>query len=212
MSTKKQTTVQFNKAGESAYNTLIPQASGVMGQFMQDPMKSIFFNNQLAMGNKQIDRGNQSQIATLLNNMRGMGGGGMNPFMLSMLAQGNRTASGNKADLLRALLGQATQARMGAAQQGMGFQPLQTGQTQKTSGLGTWLPQVIGAGLGAATSFATGGASGLLGMGFGGNPTSPGDLGTPGFGGGVNYRMPQQDWLGQVPFAPLASYGGSYRR
>jgi len=88
--------------------------------------------------------------------------------------------------------GQMRQSAIGMAGQ---YRPLQTGQTQtqQVSGLGSWLPQVVGAGLGAAGAFFGGG---MGGSGGGSSPFSqmPGDYANQPTGnlptGGMNMNSP----------------------
>jgi hypothetical protein len=189
MSQKQVTTDQFAPAGMSAYNQLMPQAAGVYGQYMQDPFKSSFFQQMMGMGNAQIGQQGQTQTSNLLRNAQSMGGGA-NPYLQSLMAQQGRATSGQQAGFMQNMLGNANQSRMWAAGNAAGFRPLQTGQTQQTSGLGTWLPQLIGAGLGVAAGAATGGKSMAAGglmhgtMGAMGSAMSP--MQSPFLQGGFN--------------------------
>ena len=197
MSTKKVSTTQFNPAGESAYNSLIPQYSNTMSQFMNDPMKSTFFNQMLGMGQANIGQQNQTSMNQLTRNAMGMGGG-QNPYLQSLMAQQGRGASAQNANLCGSLLNNASNTRFAAAGNAGAFQPLQTGSTQTTGGLGSWLPQLMGAGLGMAGGFLGGGAGGI-GAGIqnvvnnGGNPFFGSQFGkggsSGGYGGGASQNM-----------------------
>lgn len=143
----------------SLYGSNTAQGSSVMSDFASNPFQSMFFNTQSQMLNKNISQQQQSSNSTMLNNARQFGSGGSNPYLASLMAQSNRAYSGMQAQGFNSLLGSAAQNRMGAASSLMNFQPLQTGgsNVQTTSGLGTWLPQLIGGGLGALTGGLFGG-------------------------------------------------------
>lgn len=148
---------QFNQAGMDAYNKMTPQMAQVIQMYMSNPLTASYFQNQLGMANKQIGQQGQSDIFTLLHNARSAGQGGNNPYLQGQLAKQGRAGSANRANAFTQLLLGAEGNRRWAAGGAGGYQPLQTGatmnstQTQKTSGLGTWLPQVAGIGLGLAT-------------------------------------------------------------
>lgn len=176
MSTKKITTNQYAPAGMNAYNQVIPQAANVWSAFMQNPLQNSFFQQNQQLANNQIGQGSQSQLTTMLNNMRqlGVGGtGGSSPFLSSMLAQQGRGTSAQMSNsFMQNLLG-TNQLRMSAANSAGGFNPLATGQTGTTGGLGSWLPQLAGTALGALSG---GGGAQMFqnpfgaGSGFGGTP------------------------------------------
>jgi len=88
-------------------------------------------------------------------------------------AQGAQIGRANQALRSQANIGNimaALQRQLGATGMGLSYSPLMTGTnssgtsntTQTTSGTGTWLPQLIGAGLGAAT-MGLGGLGGMAG-------------------------------------------------
>lgn len=105
---------------------------------------------------------NQRNINNTLSNNRmnggtlGQGGG----FSTASLNNAMLAGSTNTSNAFNSTLNSALQNRNFALQSAEGFNPLQTGAntTQTKSGLGTWLPQVAGAALGAAT-----GGLGMLG-------------------------------------------------
>src|SRR5574337_1640573 len=137
---------------------------------MQDPMKAGYLNMLLQQGLKGASQQGAVQQQNLMQNLAagGFGGQNLNPFLQSQIGKIGRATSGMKAqDYMNTLL-QGANLRMGAASQASGFGPLQPGSTQvqQQSGLGTWLPTVLGAGL----NFATGGGLGMLGGMFGGSP------------------------------------------
>lgn len=143
------------------------------------PMVSNPFNNsQYNMGlQMQTNTANQLGMNAVQNAMRNF----------NMAGTGDLTG-GARASLLSGLSRQTSNLRQqgfmsnfqtAIGQQQFGtnvlgnMQPLQTGNTQvqKTSGLGTWLPQLIGAGLGFATGMGGGGGLGSL---FGGGGSGGG--------------------------------------
>ena len=193
MSKKTVNTTQFAPAGMNAYNAMTPQASQNMQQFMTDPAKSSFFNNMFGQSQQQIGLQGQTQMQTLMNNIRQImgGGGASSPFMASQVAQQGRFQGGQTSNAFNNLLLGTNQLRFGATQGALGYNPLQTGQTQQVSGVGSWLPQLLGAGLGAA--------SGLSGLGkfAGGAAMNAGNLAMP-----SPFTMGQQSPFGGQPMAP----------
>jgi hypothetical protein len=170
MSTTKttKTSNQYDPASTAAYQNLIKGGSSVLSGYMNNP----FGNPAYTMGLQNSMRGATQQGANnmgVLNQQlrtSGMASGGGNAFQM---AQMGRVGRANASLLSQANIGNvqgALNRQFSAAGQGLAFQPLQTGQTatQKTSGLGTWLPQVAGMALGGLT----GGLGGALGGMFGG--------------------------------------------
>ena len=203
MSTKKETTskqeTQFDPGSRGVFNALQPGIQGVLQQFMSDPLTASYFLKQLGMANQQISQLGQRNVGNLLANMRtgGFGGGNMNAFQQSALARTGRATSGMQSNAFNNLLMNANQMRLGATQQAQGYNPLVTGgtsqSTERTSGLGTWLPQVIGAGLGMASGAMGGGAGGAFGGGnFGAiGKSSLGNLS----GGPIGSSSNMSNWL-----------------
>lgn len=217
MSQKQQTTDQFDPASMDAYHQLLGKSSGVLQDYMSDPFKSTFFNQMLGMGQANIGQQNQTSLNQLTRNAQAMGGGGnSNPYLQSLMAQQGRGASAQQSGLFGNLLNNANQSRMWATQQAAGFKPLQTGSTQQTSGLGSWLPQLIGAGLGVAGGIASGGISGL-GKGImsgtmGAMNAAMSPMKSPFLQGGFNMpsNMPPPNVGGGMPGSGFPSmFGGS---
>jgi hypothetical protein len=122
--------------------------------------------------------------------------------MLEMMQNQSRANSGMRANLgFLNPMQNAFTAQQNAMQLGSQYRPLQTGgtQTQTQGGLGSWLPQLAGAAIGAAGTAMTGGMSGGGGGGgmfnyrgqatptsggfsplLGGMPTSSGGYNMPG--------------------------------
>lgn len=203
MSTTKKTTQtnQYTAPATAAQNTL----SSTWSPIVQNP----FGGPQYQMGlQQQMNAANQlnsNNIRNALNNanMAGMGNltGGARMSLLSGLG---RQASGVRQQ------GFFNNWNTAVAQQqfgsnvlgGLSGQLAGTTSTQKTSGLGTWLPQVIGAGL----SLATGGLGGALSGAFGGGGSS-----APGFGASQassgNFGAPNVGYSGTG--LPGQSFGGT---
>lgn len=207
---------QFAPAGMAAYNQLIPQYAANLSQFAGNPLQSMFFQNLLGMGQRQIGQQGQAQAGQLAQNLRTMGLSGSSPFAASQLQQLGRSQSGQMSQLFGNLLNQAQQLRFGATGQMGGFSPLATGgsqqysgtgtqkgtmsgsQTQQLSGLGTWLPQVIGGGLSALSGLSGGNPfAAFTGMGHG----------TPQLGGATTGASAGNPFMGNWGAPGLGSAG-----
>src|SRR5882724_4697477 len=119
---------------------------------IQNPYSSMFFNTQLAMGNQGLQAQESAGNQSMLQRARALGINPSSPLFAQMMAQQQRGQQGRQSDMFNNLLLQAAQLRQGAIGQAGGYRPLQTGSTnvQEQSGLGTWLPQLLSGGLGAA--------------------------------------------------------------
>lgn len=161
------TGLNFNQTGLNAYNSLVGSGSNVLNQYMNNP----FGNPMYQFGQAQTQAGakqlGQQNMNTLMQNQKvsGLSGNAGAGWLGAQKAQTGRAnqamaSQGNISNIMNAL-----QRQMTATGMGMSFSPLATGQsssgtqTSSTQGLGTWLPQLLGAGLGAASMFGTGGAS-----------------------------------------------------
>jgi len=219
MSTERTTTsnqstnsaLQFAPAGMSAYNALIPQAQLVLADYMKDPFKASYFNQQLGMSDQYVRNIGERNMQNVLTNAvaSGWGSGNMPGFMQNaVLRTGRATGAMQSNNMMNLLLGAEANRRWSAGA-GLAFQPLVTGQkttgtnktTQSESGLGTWLPQVIGAGLG----FAAGGLQ--PGGGWNWQSAVRSSAGLPsqatpfGWGGyGYNPMMGPFGWGGANPY------------
>jgi hypothetical protein len=178
--TQQETTNKYNPLAMGAYERGVGSGMDVLQQFMQDPYKNAFFLQQLGMINRQASQMGQRGMSNIGRQaqMSGWGGNMGAAWQQSQQARQGRATSGLMAQGQNALLPQFAAMRMGAAQEALRFQPLQTGQsmtgtsTTKSSGLGTWLPQVLGAAAAIGLAPFTGGTSlmglgGLAGMGAG---------------------------------------------
>lgn len=212
MSTKTNTDTsnQYNAQGMGAYNSLIPQFSSTVSSLMSSPLNNSFFQNQLAQTQKSASQIGQRNISNIASNTRAGGGllSGAGSFQTSQLNNAMLSNSANQSGAFNSSLNTALSNRNFALQSAEGFNPLQTGSqtTQSKSGLGTWLPQVAGAALGAATG---GGGGGLLGRALGGGGGSTPSVGAVNSsGGGLAAQAGMQPYnFGPNPLANASSNG-----
>lgn len=162
MSTKQTTTSTnaYNSQSMGQYNSLQSGYGGLLQQYMNNPMSAVsgIYNQSGQMAQQNAALLGQSAMSNLTGNQAAAGFGGVNmpAYMASQIAAQNRATSGMQANAFlqnnlarnQAALGVQ---QFGASQAGM-YRPLQTGgtQTQTQGGLGSWLPQVAGMGIGAA--------------------------------------------------------------
>jgi len=182
------------------------QAGGGFGGLMglvANPFSSPFFNLNLQQQTKGASAlaGRNMQNALLNFGRTGFGTGATGGMRTQLLSGLNRMGSGMQYGGFMNAVNQAQSDRWNAASLGSSLfsNPLQTGQqnVQKTSGLGTWLPQVVGGALAIGAAPFTGGASlaGLgslmgkgAGMDSGYTPSGAFGGGSPtGYGGFNNY-------------------------
>lgn len=174
MSTKKTSTstTAFNQPSLNAFNAMQPQVQALLQQYMNNPLAAVnpIYNLSGQLAQRNAARLGQSAMSNLSNNMATSGFGGVNmpAFMQSQIAAQNRATSGLQANAFLQNQLAKNRAALGVQQFGLSgaqsYHPLVTGGTnvESQSGLGSWLPQVVGAGLGMA------------GMAFGKPPGGPG--------------------------------------
>jgi hypothetical protein len=186
MSTKQNTNsnqsstnaLQFNPGAEGIYNALTQGGGNVLQQYMNNPLNNPFYNLGRSQGQAGASAMGQQAMGVLGQNQKvsgltGQAGAGW------LGAQKAQTGRSNLSMMSQANLSNIMNAfnrQMGATGQAMSFSPQITGSsgtgtsnsTTTTSGTGTWLPQLLGAGLGMAT-----GNMGSLGSLFGGGGSSP---------------------------------------
>jgi len=223
MSTKQTTdstnTLNYDPNALSTYKQLISGGGNVLSQYMNNPFGNAFYNMGLGQSMAGANQLGQQNINTLSNNMAisGLGGNSGNAFqqaMLSNIGRGNQSirSQANIGNVMNAL-----QRQMTATGMGMSFSPLLTGQkgqtTQTQSGLGTWLPQLLGTAASAGMAGLTGGASlafpgmsaGQISGKFGGPTSAP----TTTMGGGFG-MLPMPGGQQQAPqINPLMFGSGS---
>lgn len=162
MSTKQQqtSTNQYNPGSLTTFNALQGPAAGLLQTYMNNPEAAVspYYNLAIQQGVQQAGLAGQTAMSNITGNMAATGFGGQNmpAFIASQMAAQQRATSGAEANAsIQGNLAKQ-QAALGVQQAGLqgalGYKPLQTGGTQvnQTGGLGSWLPQIIGAGLGAA--------------------------------------------------------------
>jgi len=175
----------FDPASKSAYDAYTSNIQQALLPLINDPFGGPLFNLWLQNMQKQTS---QSQGRNARNIMQNAGQFSLNnpgAFQASQLARNSRGTSAMQQNALFNAFQMANQNRFNAMQLGQSFNPLLTGQNttsvQKTSGLGTWLPQVAGIAASIGLAPFTGGAS-LAGMG--------GFLGGKGNGGMAASTLP----------------------
>lgn len=170
MSTQKTDTqqFQFDPGAMKTYQGLTGAFGNTAQGYMQNPFGNPFMQTQQQMGTRQAQNLGGTQMSDLVQNMlrSGMQGGASSPAGLEMQQNQARANTGMQANLgFLQPLQNALQQQNFYSQLASQFRPLQTGgkSTEQTSGLGTWLPQLASAGLGAFGSAMTGGLSSLFG-------------------------------------------------
>lgn len=178
-------TFNFDPTSLSQMNSWKSQLFPQLSSMFSNPMGSPFFNQQLQASTKAASglAGRNMGNALSQFNSSGIGSGSMNSGLRSSLMGGlNRYSSGLQFQGFNNAVNNAQTNMWNSAQLGSSlFQPFQTGasttgnytgnssgtsngtQTQTTGGLGTWLPQLVGAGLGLASGGLTGGLSSMTG-------------------------------------------------
>jgi len=220
MSTKTTTTsqnqsnLQYDPKSLGTYQNLTGSAGKVLSGYMNNPFGNPFFNLGAQFAQKGASQQGQNNINAMTQNMltSGLGGQAGAGFKMAQLGKIGRS---NASMMSQANLGnvmQALQRQLGAAGTGLAFQPLMTGtsstgqETQTKSGLGTWLPQLLSTGIGAAMAPFTGGASMLgptMGGSMGGGMASAMAQGAPSPFNlpGNSFSMPNI-WAGSSPSIP----------
>lgn len=206
MSTKKTTTTNFDPNSMQRYQSAQNTLMGTYSQMVQNPYSGPAYQMGLQQNLRSANTLNAGNMRNAMQNynMSGFGNltGGARASLLSGLS---RSASGMRQNAFFNNFNTATaNQQFGASVLGQ-MQPLVTGQTQKTSGLGTWLPQVLGAGLGLASGFGGAAAGAMSGAASGSNSlsglTGATGLYGPGFGAaspfGSNFGMPGANFAGQ---------------
>lgn len=172
MSTKKTTTTTnaYDPTAMGAYDSQVSAGSSALLGEINNPTGNMFFQQQQQMGNLQNSASAQSQNQVTQQNLSQQGISPGSPLYQQMMNQNQRSQMATQAQSNNNLLLNAGNLRQSAINSAMSFNPLQTGgtQTQTSSGLGTWLPQVAGAAIGAGTAIATGGAGAMSNLGAGG--------------------------------------------
>ena len=195
--TTTQNTNQYTSSATGAQNTL----SSTYTPMVKNPYSGANYNMGLQQNTNAANSLGMNAVRNAMQNFNMSGSGNLTGGARASLLSGlSRQTSGMRQQGFFNNWNTATaNQQFGANVLGqLSGQLAGTTSTQKTSGLGTWLPQLIGAGIGVAAGFATGRASmaakglgaaggaaaGLSGLGGGSNPnTSPA-------GAGANYWNP----------------------
>lgn len=197
----------YNPTSLAAYNTAVATSMPILTGYASNPFGNPFFSTQVQMGSKNAAQiGGQANSAVQSNlNIRGI-----NDNSAAAVSIGQRQGILNSGLQQNAFLNAVNSAQLNqwnALGLLTNYRPLQTGgtqqssgsssQTTQTGGLGTWLPQVIGAGVGAVGGAMTGGLTGALGGALG-NPS----MFSGGGGGGGTFSGGS---IGGVPAPQLGS-------
>lgn len=161
MSTTKTTTNQYAPGGLQQYQSFMNTYGPMLLQWATNPFNNSAYRLNLSQNMAQANQGSMNAIQNAMSNfnMAGMGGApsGARAQLMSQLGRYG-TSLGSNAFLSAA--NNAVNRQNQAVNTMVGWQPMQTGQKQTVGGLGTWLPQVIGAGVKVATGLAGGGGMG----------------------------------------------------
>jgi hypothetical protein len=203
MSTQQNTStgLNFNPGAESTYNSLVGSGGNVLSQYINNPLGNPLYQLGLGQSQKgaaQAGANNNTALQSIMKTS-GMGGTAGQGFLGAQQAQMGRANASMMSQANLSNVMNAFQRQMQATGMGMSFSPQLTGSTgtSSTGGLGTWLPQLLGAGLGMAGGAMTGGASTAAGAAAGSAPSLTGGMninqlmqgGTSPFSGGWNNPM-----------------------
>lgn len=210
MSTKQTNTqdsrnsLLFDPKSKGLYDKLIGSSGDLLQSWMNNPFGNALYKLGLGQSQRGAQLQGQNAFGVLNNNAKisGFGGNAGNGFLEAMRSRIGRS---NQSMFSQATTGNVMNAlnrQMQATQMGLMFNPLVTGEkghsesVQTTSGLGTWLPQLLKGGLSAAMALGTGGASLAAGPSAAGIASLPASSGfglgnsMPNFFGGANVAPP----------------------
>lgn len=179
MPTTQTTANNYNGSSYGTYNAFQPQIQSSLMQMATNPLGSSYFQNQLAQNQQNAVQIGQRNISNSVQNMRTGGGilSSSGGFANALLARNTLGASNMQSNAFNSSLNSALSNRNTATMAMQAYQPLQTGQTQSTGGLGTWLPQVAGAAMNMlmpGVGSMLGGSSFSAGYGGGSSNFTPG--------------------------------------
>lgn len=191
--TKSKQTIKYDPQALGVYGALQPQIqAGLTNDMTLDPTKSATYNLGLQQLTDAVQALAQKRQNVFLNNLTARGISPSSGFITSQMERMNRATDSAQAQGSIQNFLNFDAMRRNAQAQAMGYRPLQTGSEgeQKTSGLGTWLPQVASAGLQFAGGMMAGGGGQSpytadvqalpaytrpsLPVGWAGTPTMPG--------------------------------------
>jgi len=188
---KQTSTGQFDPTSMGVYQGLQSQFGNAISSEINNPYGNMAFNTQLGMMRQQQGASGASQNQATLQRMQAMGVNPQSAFFQSQMGKNQRQQMASTGQGYNNLLLQAQQLRQSAIGQAGSYRPLQTGSTQvqQQSGVGSWLPQVLGGALGIAGGAMTGGMSSMFGGGGGGG------MGAFSMGGGQNPSYGGSDYF-----------------
>lgn len=165
MSMNKTTTStnQYAPGAMANYSSWMSQLSPMLSQMMSNPFGSPSFNMNLQQQTKAASALGQRSLQNSMQSFGAQGLGTTGGAMQQLMSQMSRYGSNLQMQGYNNAFNQAQTNQWNAASLGSNVfgNPLVTGNTQvqKTSGLGTWLPQVLSGGLSALTGLADMGSS-----------------------------------------------------
>lgn len=199
MSTKTQTNqtssnqLNYDPSSLQNYQSLTGSGTSSLLGYMNSPFNNAAYNMGIGASQKgAAQMGNQS-MQSLMQNMKtsGISGNSGQGFQMAQMGKIGRSNLSIMGQANTANVQSALQRQMQATGMGMSYSPLLKGtsgnsqSTQTQGGLGTWLPQLLGAGLGAAMGGFGGGAA----AGGGANATMA-----------ATQSMPSSQWGGASGF------------
>jgi len=174
---ERETQLQFNPLAMQQYEMLQPLLGSTLQEYLtkDSPYYNLMLQQNLDAARLLGGRG----VSNVMQNAMAGGWSGQTlpPFVLSQLARAERGTAGLQANAFMQTRLAQDAMRRSALGMAMMYHPLTTGETTKgwskeqmeqlksTSGLGTWLPQLIGTMLMAASG--AGGFGKLFGFGGG---------------------------------------------
>lgn len=210
MSTKKQTdqssknTLNYDPKSKGLYDQLTQGGGSFLQGLINNPFGNASYKLGLGQSMKGAAQGGQNNINALMQNQKvsGLGGNAGAGFLQAQLGKTGRANQSMMSNANLSNVMNALQRQMTATGMGMSFNPLLTGETGKsqtteqTSGLGTWLPQLLGGLASGAMGAMTGGASMAAGPAMGGAMNAP-----------VS-SLKQFSGFNQLPGPPPPTWGG----
>lgn len=180
------------------YSSFMKQYGPLLSGFMSNPFGNSAYSLNLSQNMGAANQQGQNVISNAMSNFNSSGfGGAPSGARTQLMSSLGRYGSSLGANAFLGAANNAVGRQNSAINSAMGFNPLVTGNTQSSGGLGTWLPQVAGMAASAGMGFATGGASLAGGIPFGSqqgqtnfqNWASGGFGGAPIMGGGMGQGM-----------------------
>jgi hypothetical protein len=169
------TAFQFDPASLNAYHSAINTALPLLQGFAKNPYDNDTYRLESTTGMDNAARLGGRGVSNVMNNAAALGYGTSGGAFNSMLAAAGRHTGSLQAQAARSAMLNASQRQLQSTGMLTAFQPLMTGsdsrgeQNQTSSGLGTWLPQLLGSLGGAALGAFTGGAGAAAGAGTAGS-------------------------------------------